>query len=60
MATGVPARSAARRMRSNVVRCESCVPCEKFRRKISVPAAMRASSMASLSLAGPTVAMILV
>src|SRR5712692_756708 len=47
-------------MRAKVARCVSCVPCEKFRRKISVPPAMSASSMASESLAGPTVAMILV
>ena len=30
--------------------CDSCVPCEKFRRKMSVPAAMSASSVASESL----------
>ena len=53
-------RDAAARMRSNVAACDSCVPCEKFRRKMSVPAAISASSIASESLAGPTVAMIFV
>src|SRR5207253_3455083 len=47
-------------MRVNVAACEACVPCEKFWRTMSVPAAMSASSTASESLAGPTVAMILV
>src|SRR2546425_13074936 len=47
-------------MRPKVAACESCVPCEKFKRTMSVPAAMRASSTPSESLAGPTVAMILV
>jgi hypothetical protein len=36
------------------------VPCEKFSRKTSVPAAMSASSIASELLEGPTVATILV
>ena len=54
------ARCAAARIRSNVAAWLSCVPCEKFSRKMSVPAAMSASIIASLSLAGPTVAMIFV
>ena len=40
--------------------CVSCVPCEKLSRMMSAPAAMSASSIASVSVAGPTVAMILV
>ena len=52
------ARGGAARMRANVAACDSCVPCEKFRRKMSVPPAISASSTASESLAGPTVAMI--
>jgi len=36
------------------------VPCEKFRRKMSVPAAIKASIIASESLAGPRVEMIFV
>ena len=52
--------STAARMRAKVAPCDSCVPCEKFRRKMSVPAAISASSIASESLAGPTVAMIFV
>src|ERR1700693_6030615 len=40
--------------------CVSCVPCEKLRRKTSVPAAISARSDSSLSHAGPMVAMILV
>ena len=60
IATSRCARRAAARIRSNVAPCESCVPCEKFRRKMSVPAAMSASRTSSLLLAGPTVAIILV
>ena len=55
-----PARAAAARMRWNVAACDVCVPWAKLRRKMSAPPAMSASSIASESLAGPTVAMILV
>src|SRR2546426_12515155 len=47
-------------MRANVADCDSGGPCEKLRRKMSTPAEMRSSSNRSLSLAGPTVAMIFV
>ena len=60
MATCRPARAAAPRMRWNVAAWLSWVPCEKFSRKMSTPAAMSASSARSLSQAGPTVAMIFV
>jgi hypothetical protein len=36
------------------------VPCEKFRRKTSVPAAISARIVSSVSLAGPIVEMIFV
>ena len=60
MATCRPARSAAWRMRTTTAPCSAWVPCEKLRRKTSVPAAMSASSAPSAAQAGPTVAMILV
>jgi hypothetical protein len=60
IATSRPARAAAARTRATVAPCVSWVPCEKFRRMMSVPAAMSVSSTASESLAGPTVAMIFV
>src|SRR6185369_5480012 len=60
MATSIRARTAASRMRRNVRDCVSAVPWEKFSRKMSVPAAINASSTRSSSLAGPTVAMIFV
>src|SRR2546423_8440249 len=60
MATSHRARAAAARMRLYVADCVSAVPCEKFRRKMSVPAAISMSSTRSVSLAGPTVAMIFV
>ena len=59
-ARGFRASSAARRIRCAEARCCSWVPCEKFRRKTSVPAAMRARTASSVSLAGPIVEMILV
>ncbi len=60
MATCRPERAAASRMRVMTAPCSSCVPCEKLRRKTSVPAAMSASSAPSAAQAGPMVAMILV
>ena len=61
MATSRPGRAAAARAPGrNVAACDSCVPCEKLSRKMSVPAAMSASSIASESLAGPIVAIIFV
>src|SRR6267154_179348 len=60
MATSQRARAAAARMRPYVADCVSAVPCEKFSRKMSVPAAISMSSTRSSSLAGPTVAMIFV
>ena len=43
-----------------VARCDVCVPCEKFRRKMSTPAVSSASSISGVLVAGPTVATILV
>jgi hypothetical protein len=60
IATSRFARDAAARIRANVTPWDSRVPCEKFSRKMSVPAAINASSIESLSLEGPTVAMIFV
>ena len=60
IATSRPARVATARTRASVAPWVSCVPCEKFNRMISVPALMSVSSTASESLAGPTVAIILV
>ena len=39
--------------------CSAWVPCEKFRRTTSTPAASSASSDSSVSVAGPMVATIL-
>ena len=44
---------AAARTRANVAACDSCVPCEKFSRKMSVPAAISASSIV-VGIAGRT------
>ena len=52
-----PPRGRARTSRA----CDSCVPCEKLSRKMSVPAAISASSIGvGVADAGPTVAMIFV
>ena len=53
-------RAAASRTRRYVSACVSCVPCEKLRRNRSTPAATRSRMPASLAVAGPTVATILV
>ena len=45
-------------MRAKVARWDSCVPCEKFRRKTSTPARISASSVSGVSQEGPTVATI--
>src|SRR5579872_607331 len=60
IATSRRARAAASRTRLNVADWDACVPCEKLRRKTSTPAAISPSSSGSVSLAGPTVAMIFV
>ena len=60
MAVCRPAAPAARRTRSIISPCDWCVPCEKFSRKMSTPAAVRSPMAASVLVAGPIVAMILV
>ena len=53
-------RASAARIASMVARCDSCVPCEKFSRKMSTPARISASSISGVLVAGPMVATILV
>ena len=53
------ARAASRTARI-APRARRCVPCEKFSRTMSAPAAISASSVAGASEAGPSVAMIFV
>ena len=47
-------------MRSMTILCQSCVPWHMLMRATFMPCTARASSMASLQVAGPIVAMILV
>ena len=55
-ATSAPVRAAAARTAATRVRTTSIGSCDAEMRKTSAPAAMRASSMSGVSLAGPTVA----
>ena len=55
MATGRFQRTSASRMRWMTSACSACVPCEKFRRATSMPAAARRSSCATVEDAGPMV-----
>src|SRR6188768_2668959 len=59
-ATSRPTLSETARMRRMISRVQSCLACAMLRRRTSTPDSMRRVSIFSLSVAGPSVAMILV